>query len=320
MKPITRRIAGCAAFLLLLLAILILFSRIMQPKGNRREDGIQDPVANGILSETPQSIDVLFLGDSESYCAFIPLQLFKDHGITGYVCGTSLQTLGYSFEFLEKTFQNQTPKVVVLETNAIFRDEGLSQEIARQAELLLPIFRYHDRWKKLITGQSTKASKYSFLDGSKGYIFDVSQNPANTKDYMSPSDAVASIPAINNRYVESMKQFCQTHDATLLLISVPSTVNWRSERHNAIAAFAEKMDLHYIDCNMLRSEIPIDWTMDTRDKGDHLNHFGASKVTKYLGDYLASLSLFSDKRKDPSYANWTAAVSEFETIIGMPLE
>ena len=41
-----------------------------------------------------------------------------------------------------------------------------------------------------------------------------------------------------------------------------------------------------IDFNMLLDDIDFDWINDTRDGGNHLNDFGAQKVTRYLGEYL----------------------------------
>ena len=93
-----RFVCFAAGFVLLLL----ISSKIFAPKNNAKESGIDDPNANGILSETEQTIDVLFLGDSECYSAFIPMQLWKKYGITSYNCGTAMQHLYYTEEFLMK--------------------------------------------------------------------------------------------------------------------------------------------------------------------------------------------------------------------------
>lgn len=115
-----RFVCFAAGFVLLLL----ISSKIFAPKNNAKESGIDDPNANGILSETEQTIDVLFLGDSECYSAFIPMQLWKKYGITSYNCGTAMQHLYYTEEFLHKAFERQSPKVVFLETNAIYLAAG----------------------------------------------------------------------------------------------------------------------------------------------------------------------------------------------------
>ena len=156
MNSISRRILSAIAFFAILLALLIALSALLRPKGFRREDGVQDPIANAVYLEPEQTIDVLFLGDSETYCSFIPLQIYKEHGITSFVCGTSLQMLSYTEEFLHGVFEKQSPKIVFLETNTVFRKEDIFSEIARSAERIFPVFRYHNRWKTVF---STKESR-----------------------------------------------------------------------------------------------------------------------------------------------------------------
>lgn len=102
MKKIIKRIVSCVLFVAILLGLLQVSSLVFQPKSNDKASGIHYPRANGIFSEPKDSIDTVFIGDSEVYHSFIPLNIWRDYGITSYDVSSPSQKLVYSMEFLKK--------------------------------------------------------------------------------------------------------------------------------------------------------------------------------------------------------------------------
>ena len=96
----------------------------------------------------------------------------------------------------------------------------------------------------------------------------------------------------------------QGNDIQLILYTVPSPVNWNYKRYNGIKDFAERNKLPFLDLNLKTEELGIDWATDTYDKGDHLNFFGAQKLTSYIGNYLSENSKLIDHREDEKYLFW----------------
>lgn len=315
MKKIIKRIVSCVLFVAILLGLLQVSSLVFQPKSNDKASGIHYPRTNGIFSEPKDSIDTVFIGDSEVYHSFIPLNIWRDYGITSYDVSSPSQKLVYSMEFLKKTFEKQSPKIVFLETNAIFRNSYFEDEITYKAEQIFPVFRYHDRWKNLQLKDFSATVEYTANEENKGYYFTKKSKPATDKaikKYMKYSDVSAPILSTNKKYLNEIAKFCKKHGTKLVLISTPSTKNWNYQRHNTMEAISKDLGVDYIDTNLLRDDIPIDWKKDTKDKGDHLNYKGAVKLTNYIGKYLDDTKLFKDKRNDPSYDNWNTCLDKFE--------
>lgn len=290
-------------------------SHIFMPKNNMSEFGMEEVNANGILGEKKNTIEAVVLGDSESYSSISPMQIWKDTGYTAYVCGTSAQTLDYSTELLKRTFENQKPRIVILETNAVYRDISGSQAAIFRLGKLFSVFQYHNRWKSAGWNDLTGRTEFTWTDDCKGYRFISSVNPASASGYMSPSSECAEIPRICLEFVHEIHDMCRQNGAELLFLSTPSTVNWNSRKHNGIAGLAEEMGVSYIDLNMMNDRVGIDWNRDTRDKGDHLNHSGAEKVTGFLSEYLSSRGILTDQRGNENYRSWEEALQRYEALV-----
>lgn len=315
MVKIAKTLLGLAAFAVGLLVILYGLSFLFVPKNNTKDAGMEEVSANGIQGEPPNSIDVVVLGDSESYCSISPLLIWKDTGYTSYVCGSGRQYLSYSKTLLERAFETQSPKLVILETLCIYRQIPAKTVVMDEVSRYLPILRYHDRWKTMTREDFSPTNGDSYTTPYKGYRHNDKVSGADTSNYMAQSEKIASIPLVNRILVEQIQELCEANGAKLLLLSTPSTVNWNYQRHNGIQALADELGLEYIDLNTRPQEVPIDWSTDTYDRGDHLNYSGSQKVSQFLAKYLEGTQMFSDRRGDSQYASWNTLLQDYEAEV-----
>ncbi len=305
----------CVIFLLIFVAIMVLLSYLFLPKSGSDNYKISDMAAYGIDEEPADSIDVLIVGDSLSYSAFSPMCMWEKQGFTSYVCATSGQFLFDSYDFVANTLKTQKPKVVVLETNAIFRKFNLNNYIAAKVARKVPIIKYHNRWKMInlsdFGGTVANDTEFSY----KGYIPNNEVQEAKDTDYMKPSKQAREIPELNQDCIKDILKLCKENNTTLILVSAPSIKNYNYKKHNGIAKFAKKNGITYLDMNLMNDEIHIDWTKNTRDMGDHLNIEGATKVSTYLGEYLNKEFDLPDHRTDANYAQWNEKLNRYKEDI-----
>lgn len=313
-KNLFNKIVCSLLFISIIFASVVALTFFVRPKADTKAAGYKHASAMQILGEKENSVDVLVLGDSLAYRSFMPLRVWQKSGITSYVCGTPSQRLYYSEEFLRIAFESQSPKIVLVETNAIFRNTDVSQILTNELERSLGFFRFHNRWKTLSRSDITSVLSvdYSQKNTLKGYNFTRKTKKADTTGYMAYTTEVEPIDTVNNWLIKQISRLCRKNNARLILYSAPSVENYSYARHNALVDLSEKLDCEYIDLNLLRSEVPIKWSYSSTDGGDHLNYVGATKVSDYFAKYLSELKIFEDKRSDEDYSEeWDAALQKF---------
>lgn len=261
-------------------------------------------------AEKENTVDVLFLGDSESYSSIAPPELWMQQGMASYVCGQGAQRIQETYYILKAALQRQTPKLVVLETNVMFRDPGILENIGtsigQTAEYYFSIFRYHNLWKQLLEGKKPDSPDY------RGYRFSSEVKAyKGTEDYMEPSGKDPKIPSVVEMYMKGIRDMCAEKKIPLLMVSAPSPVNYNYEKHCALKKYAEKYNISYLDLNYRTKEMDIDWKKDTSDRGDHLNIRGARKVTAYIGEYLQNNYSLPDRRGDTKYKAWDESAEQY---------
>lgn len=266
----------------------------------------------GIRNEKENSIDVLVVGDSETYTSISPMQLYDETGITSYISGQYGQKIGETKEAIRIALETQKPKLILLETNVLYRSKGSADGILSSSleglQSRFPIFQYHNAWKNVLTGKKS-------LENLKGFEIRKWCKAYTGGEYMEETSLHREIPKSIQKQMDEIISLCKENNVTLVLYSAPSPKNYDGEKHNGIERYANEKNLAYVDLNLKTSELEIDWAKDTADHGDHLNLSGAQKTTRFLGTYLKDQFDLEDHRGDENLKEWDISLEEYHKKI-----
>lgn len=296
------------SFVAVVMAIIVILSAIITPNGTNVGIGKYEKSKIWAMEEKENSIDIFFLGDSEVFSAISPLELWRKYGYAAYDCSSGQVKSYECYDLLETMLTKQKPKIVFVEANFLYRNYDEADIVYNKISQKLPLFKYHDVWKSYLDPDH----EYESIDnpGFKGYRYYNEVRGTKKIDYMMPTDSVWEIDSISRNYFDKIYKLCEENDIQVVLLSSPSLINWNYKKHNGTSQLADKYGIDYIDMNLI-DEIGIDWKKDTRDKGDHVNHSGAVKVTNYLGEYLKQKGGFKDHRNDPEYSDWNDILKKY---------
>lgn len=317
-RGIARSLGAGVAFVLVGLLLLYGASRVFEPKSNGNVGGVKAAhvAANGFLGEAEDSLDALFIGDSETYSAVSPVEIWKDSGAAAYTCAIGGQNLTYSRTLLERALSVQKPKVVMVEGNSLFRAFDENKLLKSTIKDMFPIFERHDRWKALTPKDFLGQTENDHVDDMKGFRMKWAQNPANASGYMEPTEESAEVPDLTKSVLAEMRDMCRAAGGELVVVATPSTKCWSTARHNGAQAAADELGIDFIDLNTGDDAVAIDWDADTRDAGDHLNYYGAVKTSRALADILHERYGAADHRGDAAYAkDWGRAVRHHDRLV-----
>ena len=305
-----RRFAKILVFLLILIGLLQGASWLVRPRDTVAQARTRSEESLRVFEEPEQSLDVLFFGHSGLYSAISPMVLYKEYGFTSYDCSQPLQLPWESARWLKALLKVQSPEVVVFEVDHLFYD-GKTTVAKNSAQNmfydLFPVFRNHANWKSWFGGGQKRARSVT-----KGYYYSTKVKPYKGNKKPEKTDRVYKIGKKHMRALEEVYSMCEKRGIRLMLLEVPSVVVWDYSRYNAVRAYAEKRGLDFVDLNQRLDELDFDWKTDTRDKGDHLNYWGARKVSGYVGKYLRDRYSLADRREDPAYGFWKEDLAGYE--------
>lgn len=288
--------------------------------------------------------DVLFFGTSHIINSVLPMQLWKEYGITSYNLGIHGGSVACSYWMMRNAVEQHKPKIAVMETflthaqytsmeialaHAAFdpfpmnktKVQGILDLYSKNSdryELFFPLDVFHNRWKYLNTEKLYRGMGQEAPDSrQKGGELRLAVTP-NTNPILVPADQYPEeSDTVALQYLRKFITYCQEEDIIPVVISIPFH-DGHSEDYQRYSNLAMDMaremgaatlDLQYTDL--------IDEDTDWYDNASHLNPLGAKKVTRAVGDYLTENYALETHSDDPDwaqdYAQYTAWLEETMT-------
>lgn len=303
--------------LVLLVWIFIKLTTIFTPKRNNLPWNTTSKV-KGFYELEDNSLDVVFLGSSHSFCTFNPAVFYKENGIKSYVFASNEQPLWLTYHYLIEVLKTQSPKVIVLETfyvseNDEFKKDGVNKlslddlpfslnKIEAQnvsfkdnIEGVNPFYNYHNRWKEFnIADFTTKENGLL-----KGYTPLYKSTPKAIENF---NVTKIDLPVKSRVYFDKIIELANRNNIPLVLTYAPYNINASRNQHiktvEEIAVSQGIPFINYTDTTLLKT-IKFDAQVDM--EGGHTNVYGAQKVSVHLSNYLGKEFNFKAIQKSKDY-------------------
>lgn len=289
---------------------------------------------NGFYKQPKNTLDVVFIGSSQSFCTFNPYIFYKEARIKSYVFAANEQPLWTTYHYIKEVLKYQKPTIIVLEVLYIseggeFKKEGVNRvniddlpfsqnklAIMKASEEKLnflnffPIFSYHDRWKEL---KFNDFRKYTY-GGLMGYSPLFGEN----KDGFSPiplNIKAMPLPEKSAAYLQKIIKLCENEDIDLLFVKSPYNMNTSRLTHiETLKNIAKDKEIPFINFanDSLLSVINFNPLKDM--DGGHTNIFGAKKVSTYVAQYLKSKYTFDKSRDFTPYIEMGKRLNALDTL------
>lgn len=318
-----KTVLSVIAVLLIFAAAFAFLTQLLTPKY------MTDLVEGSMISQYYRESgghDVIFIGDCEVYANYSPMELYRTHGITSYIRGTSQQLIWQSYYVLKETLRYEAPRAVVFNVNAMRYGEPVKEAFNRLtidqmrwsaekigmirasmteeetfASYVFPLLRYHSRFDEL----TKEDFEYLFKvkdNTYNGYLVNKNINPAGTLPAKRPL-ADYRFADVCYEYLDRITELCKEKGVELILVKAPSLYPyWYEQYDEQMAEYARENGLAYYNFTACIEDIGLDFQVDTYDAGLHLNHTGAEKLSRYFGQILAENHGIPDRRNDPDVA------------------
>lgn len=286
------------------------------------------------------TVDVLVIGSSHAYRSFNTGVLWRQQGISSYVLSGSAQPMWNTYYYLKEALKTQTPELIVLEGYRVLEEEefvpvgyaikntygmkwsknrleAVEAGVPRKERLgvLLGYTQYHDRYEELSEEDFTISKEAEKYRDWKGFEFGMTTDPDEEPDVWEETASV-ELAEKTEKYYRAILELAKEQGIPMMVVIAP--YGGATQRDQMLFHAAEKIAQEYqvpfLNYNVLRDEMPIDYATDMLDKS-HLNGRGSCKFTTKWGEYIAGHYEMTDHRGDPAYESWERNAVYLEALM-----
>ena len=331
-------------FIVVLLLVLSKLSLILSVYGYGGERQDPDRVTTLFYELPKDSVDVLFLGDSHSYCTYINQDIFDEIGVSSASLATSACSTTNMYWQLIEALKTQNIKILIMETDPFESSFdnglkeyrlGLTSGISMIPDTSINKYYNYKDIKQNGIGRAktlTVFDVYQLFEYKEDFyrrygtgikeILNLLVYPAKefrTFGYYQTND-VHEIEEINTyKDNQTYLDFTKTVDYQYFIKIYDLCREKGIELILSRAMFESKDDLHCVNEQIDKwakdNEVPVidyfklidECGFDlSKDFRDegHFNYYGAKKATAYLIDYLKSNYELENHKGDSKYALW----------------
>ncbi len=292
------------------------------------------------LQEPEDTIDVLFIGSSLTYCNIIPAIYWNETGLTAWdVTGPEL-TIPGAYHYLVEALKTQSPKAVFIEiSGALYsRYTGFTKTVIGQmpwgwnrlemtfAEgepenrfgLIFPMFFYHSRWSELGENDWKVFLRGYDRDMNAGYTYLNQYRVAEGYVTRTDSGADAENNLRNLEYMKKIADLCLEAGITPVFYESPAVSTMPEELMGPIRRELDAIEgTVVVNFNDYRDAIGAELDYDYYDPL-HYNASGADKFSRFLARWTEeNLSLTPTGRGDA--ALWQSRVEYILNLLEQPM-
>lgn len=292
-------------------------------------------ILTGYYAEKRNSLDVVFVGSSPTFSAFMPMELWREHGVASYVFATNMQFEDSMLYSLKEMRSSQHPQVVVIDTVSFLL--GHRSDQLRNDENYL---RYNTDGYRFSLNRIQLIHKIAgSLERQMACNFDLSFYRTNRKPDLAywnwkrhnPNKGWGDLPvhvsyrreeeitAVTEEnpfqeeeltYLDEILRWAEDYDREVLFVILPY---YGIDRQTCDRA-------HYLETRLEEEGFALLNLRDERDRLidisgdyslDHLHFHAASakKITAYMGNYLKEHYQLPDHRGEKGYRKWEEDLS-----------
>ena len=253
--------------------------------------------------EPKDSIDVLFIGSSLTYCDIIPAAIYEKTEVTSYVLAGSTLNSALGYYYLKQGLKTQSPDLVMIEaTSAFFKKQesfskanigympyginrlGATLVTAESSErfgLLFPLYNYHELWQENSFDSiiSPRPDRKPDINAGYTYITDIVPQPKRVPRGVAEKEDIE----FNLGYLKKTVELCRKEGIEVELFLSPCCY-YIADKYKDMLSEALP-DVSFIDYSDYSEDMGLDMATDYCGK-IHLNFYGADKFSDYLADRI----------------------------------